>query len=274
MNDTLTLINSFWQTIGFTQLIGYGVIGLLTGGGVSVYVVWSLHRRGWLARRIRLYHWALKLYFVLLPIGGAVFGLQAGLLVGMHQQINTTLDQYQPVLQKVANTYLTDFQVFLATLDQAQLKKQAPTIQGVMAIAVDQYLQQHPLPGLVPGADSTWYQRVGLKVLDQFRATLLSETLEKLLAQQAEKVTGVDEKAWRKVLKGPLLQLLDADFLLKLGKQQVSVVMRHFYLGIALQIALLATAIAAEMALAHYFRLQGNTSPAPAIAPPGPGMNR
>ncbi len=124
MDQAQVLLEGLWEPFSFLSLFGYICLGILLGLFLGLLLVLFLQRRGWLARRKRWHHWLLKLYFLLLPLGGAVLGSQGGMLYGGQQQVHRHLESYAPLVQVVAGGVWLEFQRYFAEQDQQALGQQ------------------------------------------------------------------------------------------------------------------------------------------------------
>jgi hypothetical protein len=254
-----------WEPFSFFSLFGYGCLGILLGLFAGLLLALQLQRRGWLGRRKRWHHWLLKLYFLLLPAGGAFFGLQAGLLYGGQQQVYRHLDSYAPLLQEVADGVWRDFEGYLQAQDQQQLglQLQSMSVQEVLNQLAAQYLQSQLLAHAPALESASLSERVALKLYERLQSSLLTETVREAAVDQANKYTGMDRKVMLEVLDARVEQMFQAEFLLGLLKRQIGQVLKPFYLSLLLLVALLLALIAGEILLSRRLRQWPGQAPQP-----------
>ncbi|MDD0843045.1 hypothetical protein [Pseudomonas sp. Gutcm_11s] len=256
MDQAQILLNGLWEPFSFLPLFGYASLGLLLGGVAGLLLVLQLQRRGWLARQRRWHHWLLKLYFLLLPLGGAFLGVQGGLLYGGQQQVNKHLDTYAPLLQVVADGVWQGFSGYLQEQDQQALldELQASSVQQLLNHLAAQYLQEQLLARPAELEDASWTERISLSLLDHLQVALLGELVRDTAIEQANKYTGVDRKVMLQVLDARVEQLFQADFLVGLFKRQISQVLKPFYLSLLALAVLLLVLVGLELGVSRWLR--------------------
>lgn len=256
MDQAQVLLEGLWEPFSFLSLFGYICLGILLGLFLGLLLVLFLQRRGWLARRKRWHHWLLKLYFLLLPLGGAVLGSQGGMLYGGQQQVHRHLESYAPLVQVVAGGVWLEFQRFFAEQDQQALGQQLQrmSVQEVLNQLAAQYLQAQLLVHAPQLDGASLSERVGLKLYEHLQQQLLTVAVRDVAVEQAGKYTGMKPQVILDVLDARVEQLFHADFLLGLLKQQLSQILKPFYLTLLVLLALMLGLVAAELLLSRYLR--------------------
>jgi hypothetical protein len=256
MDQAQILLKGLWEPFSFLSLFGYASLGTLLGGIAGLLLVLQLQRRGWLGRRLRWHHWLLKLYFLLLPLGGAFLGVQAGLLYGGQQQVNKHLDTYAPLLQMVADDVWQGFSGYLQTQDQQALlgELQASSVQQLLNHLAAQYLQEQLLARTSELEGASWAERISLNLFDHLQVALLGELVRDTAIEQANKYTGVDRKVMLQVLDARVEQLFQADFLVGLLKRQIGQVLKPFYLSLLVLAVLLLALVGLELGVSRWRR--------------------
>ncbi|MEO4045682.1 hypothetical protein AAFN46_01160 [Pseudomonas sp. CAU 1711] len=263
MDKAQVLLQGLWEPFSFLSLLGYSCLGVLLGVVAGLLLALQLQRRGWLGRRKRWHHWLLKSYFLLLPAGGAFFGLQGGLLYGGQQQVYRHLDSYAPLVQTVADGLWQDFEAHLQAQDQQTLAKalQASSVQALLNQLAAQYLQAQMLARAPELEHASVSERIATGLLDLLQAAMLEELVRDSVAEQADKYAGVDRQVVLQVLDARVEQLFQADFLLGLLKRQIGQALKPFYLSLLLLVALLLAVIAAELLLSRRLQLWAGQPP-------------
>jgi len=256
MDRAQVLLEGLWAPFNFLPLFGYSCLGLLLGVVAGLLLTLQLQRRGWLARNKRWHHWLLKLYFLLLPVSGAILGVQAGLLYGGQQQAHRHLDSYAPLVQGVADGVWQDFSTYLQAQDQQIMTRelQSTSVQAVLNQMAAQYLQAQLLARAPQLEEASLSERIGLQLFDYLQASLLSEAVRETAVEQANKYTKVDRQVVFDVLDARVEQLFQADFLLGLLKRQLAQVLKPFYLTLLVLLGLLLAMVGAELWLSRRLR--------------------
>ncbi|WP_177326842.1 hypothetical protein [Pseudomonas sp. ML96] len=256
MDQAQILLNGLWEPFSFLPLFGYASLGLLLGsvGGLLLVLLWQRH--GWLARQRRWHHWLLKLYFLLLPLGGALLGAQAGLLYGGQQQVNKHLDTYAPLLQVVAGGVWQGFSGYLQEQDQQALldELQASSVQQLLNHLAAQYLQAQLLARVPELEEASWAERLSAELLNHLQVALLGELVRDTAIEQANKYTGVDREVMLQVLDARVEQLFQADFLVALFKRQVGQVLKPIYLSLLVLALVMLALVGLEMGVSRGLR--------------------
>ncbi|QKE64550.1 hypothetical protein HNE05_14745 [Aquipseudomonas campi] len=268
MDQAQVLLDGLWEPFSFLSLFGYICLGILLGSFIGLLLALFLQRRGWLARRKRWHHWLLKLHFLLLPLGGAVLGSQGGMLYGGQQQVHRHLESYAPLVQVVAGGVWLEFERFFAEQDQHALGQQLQrmSVQEVLNQLAAQYVQEQLLAHAPQLDGASLSERVGLKLYEQLQQQLLSVAVRDMAVEQAGKYSGVKPQVILDVLDARVEQLFHADFLLGLLKQQLSQVLKPFYLTLLVLLALMLGLVAAEVLLSRYLGQWRVEGAAPALA--------
>jgi len=256
MDQAQILLQGLWEPFSFLSLFGYAALGTLLGGFVGLLLVLQLQRRGWLGRRRGWHHWLLKLYFLALPFGGALLGVQAGLLYGGQQQVNRHLDSYSPLLQVVADELWQGFSGFLQEQDQQALlaELQRSSVQQLLNHLAAQYMREQLLARSADLAEASWAEGIVHGLLDRLQAEMLGELVRDAAVEQANKYTGVDRQVMLQVLDARVEQLFRADFLVDLLKRQIGQVLKPFYLGLLMLALLMLALVGAELGLSRWLR--------------------
>ncbi len=256
MDQAQVLLEGLWEPFSFISLFGYISLGILLGALFGLLLALFLHRRGWLARRKRWHHWLLKLYFLVLPLCGAVLGSQGGMLYGGQQQVHRHMESYAPLVQVVAGGVWLEFERFLKAQDQQALGQQlqSMSVQEVLNQLAAQYLQAQLL-ALAPQLDgASFSERIALKLFEQLQQQLLTVVVRDVAVEQAGNYTGMKPQVILDVLDARVEQLFHADFLLGLLKQQLSQVLKPFYLTLLVLFILMLALIGAELLLSRHLR--------------------
>jgi hypothetical protein len=256
MDQAQILLKGLWEPFSFLSLFGYASLGILLGGIAGLLLVLRLQRRGWLGRRQRWHHWLLKLYFLLLPLGGAFLGVQAGLLYGGQQQVNKHLDSYAPLLQVVADEVWQGFSGYLQAQDQQALlaELQASSVQQLLNHLAAQYMREQLLARSAELAGASWAEGIVLSLFDRLQVEMLGELVRDTAVEQANKYTGVDRQVMLQVLDARVEQLFRADFLVDLLKRQIGQVLKPFYLTLLMLAGLLLALMGLELGLSRWLR--------------------
>lgn len=274
MDATQGLIVALWESVSFGSLAWTALLGTLSGGILGGVSAWQLQRRGWLGRRNRWHHLLLKLYVVLLPAAGMWLGLQGGLMYGLAQQVHAQIDRSAPLVQAAADAYVQDFQTYLARVDIDAMKAQETSVQGLIGAMVRDYLVRHPLlPALSPdGEEASLWQQAGAALMDPFRESLISRMLTQTVVDQVADISQLDKKMLTQLTRVKLGQLLQADTLLGLVKQQIDAFMFGLYVGVGLQLGLLLALVVVELGLSRFWgQLRGpQRAPRERARPPVP----
>ncbi|WP_437882752.1 hypothetical protein [Pseudomonas sp. LRF_L74] len=254
MQDMEHLLSAFWEPFSFFSLFGYIAAGILLGGLLGLLLAWQLQRLGWLGRRLRLHHWLLKLYFLLLPLAGGFLGFQGGTLYGTQQQINRHLDVYQPLVQVLADDVWSDFRAYLSSAEAEQAMR-GSTLQEVLGQLVLAYLRKEGEQSAELREDASLPQRLALDMIERFRASALSAAVAEAVADKAAEYSHMDREVIGGVMEARIEQLFQADYLLGLLKKQVGSVFKPLYIALLLQAALVLLLIGVELLLARVMRL-------------------
>lgn len=268
MDQAQVLLEGLWEPFSFLSLFGYICLGILLGAVLGLLLALFLQRLGWLARRKRWHHWLLKLYFLLLPLGGAILGSQGGMLYGGQQQVHRHLQSYAPLVQVVAGGVWLEFERFFAAQDQQALGRQlqSMSVQEVLNQLAAQYLQAQLL-AYAPQLDgASLGERIGFKLYEQLQEQLLSVAVRDVAVEQAGKYTGMKPQVILDVLDARVEQLFHADFLLGLLKQQLSQVLKPFYLMLLVLLALMLALVGAELGLSRWLRQWPAQAQAPELS--------
>jgi hypothetical protein len=253
MDQAQVLLEGLWEPFSFISLFGYICLGILLGALFGLLLALFLQRRGWLARRKRWHHWLLKLYFLLLPLGGAVLGSQCGMLYGGQQQVHRHMESYAPLVQVVAGGVWLEFERFFEAQDQQALGQQLQrmSVQEVLNQLAAQYLQEQLLAHAPQLDGASFSERIALKLFEQLQQQLLTLAVRDVAVEQAGKYTGMKPQVILDVLDARVEQLFHADFLLGLLKQQLSQVLKPFYLTLLVLFALMLALVGAELLLSR-----------------------
>ena len=256
MDQAQVLLEGLWEPFSFISLFGYISLGIFLGAFLSLLLALFLHRRGWLARRKRWHHWLLKLYFLVLPLCGAILGSQGGMLYGGQQQVHRHMESYAPLVQVVAGGVWLEFERFFEAQDQQALGQQLQrmSVQEVLNQLAAQYLQAQLLAHAPQLDGASLSERIALKLFEQLQQQLLTVAVRDVAVEQAGKYTGMKPQVILDVLDARVEQLFHADFLLGLLKQQLSQVLKPFYLTLLVLFILMLALIGAELLLSRHLR--------------------
>jgi hypothetical protein len=260
VNSSTIPFVELWQSFSFGDLIWYVLPGVMIGVVVGFIVASMLQARGLLKRDNRWHHLLLKCHFLLLPLCGGGLGLQAAVIYGSQQQLNAQVDSLKPQVEAVSAMLLNDFEEFLTALDVAALPPHEQSVDGLLRVAVNHYLQTHTLFTQQEVESMSFTEKLGVKMLERFRTELLarkltdvlSQKISVMLSEKAAGYTGLDKDVVALALRTPLRELIKTDSLLGLAKKQVASIAQGFYITVAIQLLLLIGIIWGEIALSRY----------------------
>lgn len=231
------------------RLFWAGCAGILLGMLVAVLACVLLGRSGWLARRRRWHHYLLKFYFLLLPLAGAAIGLQAALYINAERQLHERVEEARADVQQAADALLASSEAYLREASMPAVTREH-SLEDVLGMMVDDYLQENPL--FFPGSgEDGLMQRAARKGVEMFQASLLTRLASDQAVKEAASYSGLSEETLKKVVATRFEELLSADFVLDLAKDQVSALMLGFHLSVLLQVLLLGLLVGGECLLAR-----------------------
>lgn len=252
----------FWTGLSLLDLIGGSILGTLFGLTLGIATWWTLHRRRWLARQNRWYHYAIATHLLTIPLLFAFTGLQLGFAAGAQRALYKQIDHFQPHLQTLVVGWQSEFEKSLEDPDLAALMRSDASLHEVTRQVVDEYLAENPLPGTHylqgEGRIKTWTR----KGVDHLRGALMSQWVEDSLAKEAAGHSGVDKKVFREALSMRMSELLHTKGVIRLMKAQLSSMMPGIYFGLLLPLLIIMAVVLLEIALARYFGWCRATTPA------------
>lgn len=244
----------FWTGLSLLDLIGGSLIGTVLGLVLGIATWWCMHRRRWFARRNRWHHGTLATYVLVLPLLFAFTGLQLGFTAGAQRALYKQMDHFQPHLQTLAVSWLTDFQHSLDDPTLTALMQSDASMQQAVEQAVDHYLAENPLPGAGylqgEGVVARW-TRSGV---EHVRAALMSEWVENSLAKEAAGYSGVDKRVFREALGMRMSELVHTQGVIRLLKAQLTGMMPGIYFGLLLPLLIVMALVVLEVGLAYRYQ--------------------
>lgn len=248
MDSVSHFIEALWASFHLSTVLALGAAGALGGLLLGAVGTSWVHHQGWMDRRARWHHVALKLQFLVVPCAGLVLGLMAGLIGGLQHEANRQIDRAQPRLQAMTSVFVADFARFVATWKDTPDAPRTP--EELVNTLVRDYFAARPMP-LAANQDAGWLQRMGLTLVTNLRAEVIAIVAQEVVVRGLVSQTGVNKSVATDLMRMRFDQFLKADFLAALLKQQVAAMVHGWWLALGIAAGMMAGLMGLEAWIAR-----------------------